>query len=307
MNQDNSFTILHTYDQDGLQLLPELETKDLPNDMWGMGLMSLLIDFEDMFTQDMCSHFVRFAYVLFCGILNIWIQRFIPNWLVVKDDPLISAWAVSKYSPLQANYELYDLAETATTSTTKKADFEGEKTTTPKTTTTIAPLQALERVQIHHPVPGPYSEGHMVQHGGWWFPCGFIGWILALFLFLWIAQMARQITIAFEFFTHVFYMPKVHAEYNSLSTFPGPSQCNHIIRRNKKSEVYAVTSCTRFFSVFSLNWQDCVPLVHWLARRPCSCGLHHRSRLALHLLVALVCQHHSPSNAAGDVVTVCSE
>lgn len=104
---------------------------------------------------------------------------------------------------------------------------------------------------MHAAVPGPYSEGHMSKASTWlgqfWHPCGFIGWILSLFLFLWIAQMIRQVTVAGEFFSHVFHMPKVHAEYSSLTTFPGPSQCNHIIRRRGKNDVYAVTSCTRFF------------------------------------------------------------
>jgi len=238
---DNSYTSLHTVEEDGVELLPEIDHTDLPLDMWGMGIMTLIVDLEDTFfapdSKEKLRHFVRLMYVAGCGILNLLAQASIPLMLYYSQEPLIPGWAANTYDPLQANYTTVPLPGQSH-SHKKHADA------------VIQGLQQLKPKQVHHSIQPlsqicPLSQMHSIFR-----PCGPIGYVLAMFLLLWIAQMLRQLLSGFVIARFVINMPKVNPEYGNMkATSVRPCASNHVMSRNRTYEVFATTGCTKGFIV----------------------------------------------------------
>lgn len=254
---DGSYATLHQTEEDGLELLPEIESKELPSDIWGIGIMTVIMDLEDIFTGPSKSasaiHFFRVVYVSACGFLSVFAQGIIPYLLHWTGQPLIPSWAVNTYDPIQAQYKVLKYKDMTTAKPSATPKHNNPEWTEPRTTT-LAPLDILEHVQpgmSHTFVPGPVGTGQTCSMGGFIeVPCGKIGHVLGVFLFLWVAQVLRQTWAAIDLLKFVYNMPRVNVDYSTLKVSPmRPSASNHVITRNKKNEVFALTGCTKFFLI----------------------------------------------------------
>jgi hypothetical protein len=267
------YTSLHTLDDESVSLLPDIDHTDLPDDMWGIGIMTVILDFEDWWT---CGWYCvgltrtklfRFLYVVICGFLHLLAQLAIPVWLWHNKDPLVllPGWVANPgdrdYDPVQAHYSLVPVVTPKPPRAPR--DDMGEDTKTPPDTYGLKGI-AHPNTHISKPIDHIHTFSSFTMPGLSSFKMPFDehgvdkeGMIFVLVLLLWIALVLRLSISAFWYGRFICKMPKVNEDYNTSSrTFSTrPSSKNHVILRNKINEVFAITGCTKFVLILLMIYK----------------------------------------------------
>jgi hypothetical protein len=166
---------------------------------------------------------------------------------------LIPSWSVHPSDPLEYKFQMVQLPMKTTEAPKHQDDhFNAHKVTT------LGPVYGLRQNVDTTTFEVPYHSfanhidtpffGWRIPTSSAKFPQDMMGFILAMFMLVWLSQMLRRVVDSWNLTVFVYNMPMVNSEYRSLKESElRPSQYNHVIKRAGMSEVYAITCGTRFW------------------------------------------------------------
>jgi hypothetical protein len=210
--------------------------------MWGVGIMSLILDCGTLWTCGVTKEICRVFYATISGAFGIFLQLLVPWWLWHNQKPfrLLPGWAANPDGPLKSKFTLVNKGIPV-----DKGDQAQVLQGLTHPLKLSAPIEYTHPLRLFSHPSGIFSSPEYIINQIY-VPSGKLGFIFSLLVVLWIAKMLREVCSALSMIKFICSMPRVHGDYSYLrESAVRPSRHNHVLCRKRTNEVFALSMCSR--------------------------------------------------------------